>query len=87
MNDSPMIGALCTVDHSIIDDAIIGAMLTNSTEDPLLVSLNPVAPDLHIVSGSPAIDMAEPLAAPAHDFDGDARDDGMPDTGADELIP
>ncbi len=86
-NDSPMIGALCTVDHSIIDDPVFGVMPTNSQLDPMFVSTSPITPDLHIVSGSPAIGFSEALSAPVDDFDGNARDDGAPDTGADELIP
>jgi hypothetical protein len=86
-NDSPMIGVLCSVDHSVIDDAVIGVMPTNSMGDPLFVSVNPVAPDLHIQAGSAAIGLSEVTGAPPLDFDGEARDDGAPDTGADELVP
>jgi hypothetical protein len=84
-NDTPMIGVMCTVDHSFIDDAIIGGMATNSTMDPQFVDENPVNPDLHIMAGSPAIGAALATGAPALDFDGQSRDDGAPDVGSDEV--
>jgi len=51
--------------------------------DPLFV--DEVAPDLHLQSGSPAIDVADPAFAPGEDFVGNSRPAGAgPDLGAHE---
>ncbi len=52
--------------------------------NPLLV--NPSAGDLHLTSGSPAVDKGGGANAPTADFDGVARNDGEPDWGAFELV-
>jgi hypothetical protein len=56
--------------------------LASVTGDPLFVS----ATDLHITSGaSPASNAGAPVAGVATDFDGEARNPGTPDIGADEF--
>lgn len=49
---------------------------------------NETLPDLHLQSGSPAINAANPAYAPNTDFDGQSRPLGpAPDIGADEVEP
>ena len=77
------------VDHNLIDgyaghpDENIGTDYVMG--DPLFV--DPENNDLHIQSGSPAIDMGSSVNAPDHDMDGDSRpDNGLWDMGADEYL-
>jgi hypothetical protein len=41
--------------------------------------------DFHLSAGSPCEDSGDPSDYPADDFEGDLRDDGAPDMGADEI--
>ncbi|MEQ8820457.1 MAG: choice-of-anchor Q domain-containing protein [Sumerlaeia bacterium] len=57
-----------------------------------IISANPLFADegngdFRLSPNSPAIDAGNPSVAPATDFEGDPRDDGMPDLGYDEFIP
>ena len=77
------------IDHNLIDgyaghpDENIGTDYVMG--DPLFV--DPGNNDLHIQSGSPAIDMGSSASAPDHDMDGDSRpDNGLWDMGADECV-
>lgn len=83
-NAANEVGPSCTVDHSVIDDAVAGMMPTNTAEDPMFVSEDTFAPDLHIQPGSSAIEAGEPAAAPVIDHFGQPRE-GSPDSGADEF--
>jgi hypothetical protein len=50
---------------------------------PGVVDSDPRNPDYHLVTGSPAIDAADPADFPAEDYDGQPRT-GTPDAGMDE---
>ena len=57
----------------------------NIDADPLLVQPRR---DAHLRPGSPAIDAGTCTGAPADDFDGDTRPNGLEcDIGADEFVP
>jgi len=77
------------VDHNLIDGYAGHPEENIGTDyvmgDPLFV--DPENNDLHIQSGSPAIDMGSSVNAPDHDMDGDARpDNDLWDMGADEYL-
>jgi hypothetical protein len=80
----PVASDECRFEYSNIQGGAAGR--GNIDQDPLFVSA--AEGDLHLQSGSPAIDAADPLSSPAVDIDGDARPHGVgPDMGADELVP
>jgi hypothetical protein len=68
---------------NLLKDSDVVAVEVNTIEaDPLFK--NPQANDFHLVSGSPAIDHADPGYAPEYDYYGVYRD--VPDIGAVEYI-
>lgn len=83
-NDPPIVTAGCTVEYSVIDDAVLGVLNMNTPEDPKFESTDVDNPDLHLKSGSPAIDTARGDGAPAVDYFGQERV-APPDMGADEF--
>lgn len=81
---SPLDGA-CTATYSLFDATVTGT--GNLNADPKLVSLTPGAMDAHLAADSPCIDQGDPAGGPAQDLDGQARNNGRVDIGADELSP
>lgn len=51
----------------------------------VFINDNGIAPDLHLKSGSPAINAGLLSSAPSNDYSGCLRDDGFPDIGAFEF--
>ncbi|MGE0551763.1 MAG: right-handed parallel beta-helix repeat-containing protein [Kofleriaceae bacterium] len=70
------IGGNCSFANSLIDQSITAV-------DTKFVDL--IADDFHISSASPAVNAGSGMAEVSIDYDGDARTDGAPDFGADEL--
>lgn len=73
----------CQMDHNITnmvnlyDNASPCTIGSNKTStDPLLVSPTASSPDLHINSGSPAIDAGTPVSGVNADYDGNSRPQG-----------
>ena len=59
--------------------------ITNAAQSDLV---DAAGGDLHLTLGASAKDAGKSLQSPvADDIDGDPRDDGTPDVGADEFVP
>lgn len=87
MGDSLTISnASCTVDHVLAYPQSTSIPGVTSTMDPMLV--DPTNGDYHLKAGSPAIDLGDPTATDAHDYDGTPRPQGTrDDLGAFEYHP
>ena len=73
------VAGACTLSNNDIEDGDNAGQDGNITANPLFVAYD----DLHIGSGSPAIDSGRSAAAPSVDIDGDVRGSKV-DIGADE---
>jgi hypothetical protein len=76
------------VSHRILErDGGLAELVGNLTDVPAATFNDAAAGDLHLAADSVAIDQSEatPAIPTEGDFDGDPRDDGAPDVGADEL--
>jgi len=76
-------GGDCAWTYSDLGDAVSGT--GNIMMDPLFV--NAGQNDLHLMPTSPCKNAGDPQSMVKVDIDGDARSDGMPDIGADEITP
>ncbi len=74
----------CNVFASDIDQAVVSSMNGNTGMDPSFVLPDTFGPDLHLMPGSPCVNLGETTAPPMVDYFGQHRD-SMPDMGADEL--
>lgn len=73
------VAGACLLSNNNIEDADQVGQDGNISADPLFMAYD----DLHIASGSPAVDAGRSAAAPSIDIDGDARGSKV-DIGADE---
>jgi hypothetical protein len=78
-----LVSGNCSFTFSDVDGGATGA--GNIDMDPLFADA--VTGDYHITETSPCRDAAGAAAAPAVDYEGDARPDGAADIGADEYVP
>lgn len=85
-NDNDQLSDNCAFTYSDIDGAA-DKDKHNISADPQFVdgdNIDLEKRDYHLKPTSPCIDAADPATAPTTDMDGDPRDDGAPDIGADE---
>jgi hypothetical protein len=80
-----------TVTYSDVGQAGYAGSNGNINVDPDFVLSDPATAgtakttgDYHIQTGSPVVDQGTTIDAPTDDIEGDPRDDGSPDMGADE---
>jgi hypothetical protein len=88
-NIAPLVGvSQCVSGVTYRDNVWVGGGAVCNSSDKAVGSagfVNPGAHDLHLTTGSPAIDAGDPGDYPANDLDGQARPmGGAPDAGADE---
>jgi hypothetical protein len=74
------VGGTCTFSGSLIEASDEAIRFVRTGEEPF---------DYHLADAQSTAVNAGVLGSPpiTEDFDGDPRDDGMPDVGADELRP
>ncbi len=77
----------CTIRSSLIQVQSGGGVDPgNLSDDPLFVGQPAGTPAAyHLTRSSPAVDKGSPIGAPNVDYDAEARSDGKPDIGADEI--
>jgi hypothetical protein len=78
------------VSHDIVDRDDAGVPVAGNLQQVELSNfVDPLGGDVHLVPGSVAVDAGIMLGDDAvpHDIDGDPRGSGIPDAGADELVP
>ena len=82
-NGKQVDGGNCAWTYSDLGDTVAGT--GNINMDPQFV--NAAQNDLHLMPTSPCKDVGDPSSTVKLDIDGDARSDGKPDIGADEITP
>ncbi|MEO1450931.1 MAG: T9SS type A sorting domain-containing protein, partial [Bacteroidota bacterium] len=86
-NNSGQEGSIVVSDNLILgkmNGKAAGFAIQTQTFDPMFADT--AGRDFTLLSGSPAIDAANPIYSVSHDFGSNARD-GLPDFGAIEFIP